>query len=180
MVFPEIARAGLEGFVPLIIVLVVVAKIAQAIKEASSGSGKSSSGSPDKARKIEQDLEKFFQSISDQNTAAEPPPPPIPAARKKPVPRARRVEAPPPPPMPRKAAARLPKAPVWGSDDYGVDASWGSDNYGIDAATPKGASCSYSSKEARREIIDMINDPDSIKKAVLLREILGPPVSMRH
>ncbi len=171
MVIASIVLAGPEEIVPVIIVLVVIGKIIKAIKEAASKG--SSPARPAGKQKLEQDLERFFKNLTDQDGPIQaPPPPPVPAAAR---PARRRAasaqETPPPPPKAVRPipAARAPKLqPVWGSDNYGLD----------DSAHGR-ASCSYTAKESRREIIAMIKDSNSIKKAVLLREILGPPVSMR-
>lgn len=174
MVIGSIVIAGPEGIVPVIIVLVVIGKIIKAIKEASSQTPRTPSPSAPPARKqrLEQDLEKFFQKLADPATQAPAPPPPVPAAAR-PARRAVPVaqDSPPPPPQAarRVQAAQAPKAkPKWGTEHYGVDRS-----------AHQRANCAYTAKKSRQEIISMIKDDESIRKAILLREILGPPVSLR-
>ena len=167
----SIVTAGIEGLLPIIIVFVVIGRIFAAIKKASSGSQPTpgAAGRP----KIEQDLQKFFENIANQQGPAqeeEPPPPPVPVAtarRAQAIPTARRAEAPAPQPVVAAAPTPYMTAPTpWSGKPFGPDA-------------PKRSTCSSRGTHPRAQLVSMLRDEDSIRKAVLLREILGAPVSMR-
>jgi hypothetical protein len=161
----SIVTAGIEALLPIIIVFVVIGRIFAAIKKASSGSQPTpgAAGRP----KIEQDLQKFFENIANQQGPAQeeqPPPPPVPvttARRAQAIPTARRAEA--PAPQPVVAAAPMP---------YTTDPTpWSGKPFGPDA--PKRSTCSSRGTHPRAELVRMLKDGNSIRKAVLLREILG-------
>ena len=173
------------NIVPVIIFLVVIGKIIKTIKDAASKGAAPPQRNAVKKQKLEEDLERFFERLATQSgPAEEAAPPPVPAAAKS-IPKAKPVvvQAAPaqqkrePKPAARPAAAVelkpqqvtvLRPAQAWGGVDYGMQAS-----------VPKGAVCSYGPAAARKEIVAMIKDDKSIRKAMLLREILGPPVSLR-
>lgn len=170
MIDSSIVTAGLEDFLPIIIFFVVIGRIFAAIKKTSSGK-QNAPGTPASRPKLETDLQKFFENIANQQGGAQepPPPPPVPVARKRAraIPKARVVEA--LEPLPVAAAAPAPyqtESKPWSGKPFGP-------------AVPERSTCSVSQSQSRAELVNMLKDEDSIRKAVLLREILGPPVSMR-
>jgi len=164
-----IVTAGFSSdFFGIIVVMVVIGRIIGAIKKASSGGG-ATEPSPGAQRKLETDLERFFQNIAGQSESLAvehvPPPPPVPA-----VSVARRKVA-----SEKRTAAPVPKARPVSSKP----AAWGTESYGMDAAVPNRATCTETGQSSRAEIVAMLKEKNSIRNAVILREVLGPPVAMR-
>lgn len=172
-------KAGFEDFFGIIIFLVVIGRIISSIKNAASAPKPAAPP----AQNVNPDLERLFKALTGQAVPEEvtakppapPPPPPVPVARTRPAP----VVIPAKATVPRRAqplqslsritTARNIKRP---SQNW-VNASL---NLG-GAGSPAGKSAA--TRAARADVMQMLHNSNSIKKAVLLREILGPPASLR-
>ena len=171
--------AGIDDFLGIIIFLVVIGRIVAAIKKATSGAS-AGKKAPGGKRQLEKDLERFFENLANQDgdrvTDIAPPPPPVPVAVKQAPRRAAPVAARRAQPVvaatpaPTSAVAFNPPPPkpskVWSGRPFGP-------------SVPTGATCSQTGSVARTDIVRTLKNKDDIRQAILLREILGPPVSMR-
>lgn len=172
----NIVTAGFDNFIGIIIFLVVIGRIIGAVKKSASGAG-SSAKTPGGERKVENDLEKFFASLANQNAGyaqeKQPPPPPIPAAVVKKAPR-RAVAV---PRKPLQPSPSTPPATMEWQPPEAAEIPWRGKPFG--PSVPTGATCSEGASKARADIVRMLKDRNDIRTAIVLREILGPPVSLR-
>ena len=176
--------AGFENVFGILVFFIIIGRAIAAIRKAASGGKKPSAPRASSGkRKVEHDLENFFKNLAEQAGGQEktsPPPPPVPTQS------ARTVMPPPPPAAARRTAAPVrrkrtvePVKPVAQTLKVTQPRTVAAASFSITGMMPKRAGTQPGmSSQARQEIIGMLRDQDSIRKAVVLREILGPPVSM--
>ena len=190
-----------DGFEAIFWIVVIVGSlIAQIVKASRQGKqrrdamGEAPQAGPGGERPQSapnEDLEAFLRNLSGEKprrrkTTSPPPPPPPPPPlaspaqaarrRKKPpvprakpaVPRAKPVASVPPPVTAKRAAAR--RQPAGAAEQ---DRTWRLRTKSAYALKKEQA------ERKRSELLDALDGADSIRKAVLLREILGPPVALR-
>lgn len=169
--------AGGFDFVGVIIFLVVLSKIIAAVKNASA-SGRQTKTDGTEGRNVASDLEKFFQGLAEGKIEVQdetpPGPPPLPAAAMASHSYAKRAAS---------SGTRPPIAerrPDQTRKTYPGYAPGTDRGFSITSAIPKRAMPSASAPRPRLDIMKMLKDNQSTRKAVVLREILGPPVSMRN
>lgn len=179
-------KAGFEDVFGIIIFLVVIGRIISSIKSAASAPGKPAAPKAE----MDPDLERLFKALTGQPMPEEvksapapqpPPPPPVPVAKvkAKPAAPASAPVAAPPPKRAQRVERIQPVKPLRSVQDLvRPSRNWGNVSFNLGGAgSPAGKSAA--TRAARAEIMQMLQDGNSVRKAVLLREILGPPVSMR-
>lgn len=163
-----------DAFGVLVVVAIVIFNIARWLKKASSGAVPPQQGQQQQSSSIETDLEVFLRRIAGVNLEeAQTPdvqsPPPLPKAVKKPVIKIKQESAfiqPPP----------VPEIPTVPRDlSFQRAESLKQSQASAYAHTPSGAS----ENMHRKGIIQDLKNGNSIKKAIILREILGPPLALR-
>lgn len=176
----------------IIIGLVIFGSIVGKIMKATKSDGSKQKGASARTRapsaspskrisNAQSELEAFLSTLNNaaapQKAQAAPPPPP-------PVPRpTERRQAPPRPPTVRRAKPQyikqttLPKVHMQAPAEPDCDER---DHTDQEVSTDLHAYCESSGRSAFAESIgdDLINK-QSIRKAIILREILGPPVALR-
>ena len=171
----HVIRAGADPEAIIWLIIIVASIVAQVIKSArEAGPGRKSLHPnapppvPPTGPSSEADeLRQFLESLggAQQTTAPRPPPPPPrPTARRPappPVPTATVTPAAPVRPVPRRRAA-APTAPI------------------APAPATKRRRVNRTRNAVQRKVLMMaVRDRDTLQEAILLREVLGPPIAMR-
>lgn len=189
MVYAFPIAAGGEGiFWLIVVVFVIVSQIAKAAKKGSSPQGTPPFGGPD-ATSPEEELSDFLKRLTEgarQQTQHRPAPPPLPAAAHRPPPLptrgARRenttLASQRAKPQPRRrehtAAETITPAmerPV-ASSAAQIMAN------AVRVATPMADTPAPS--RMRKGIMNQLKDTPSVRTAILLREVLSPPLAFRR
>jgi hypothetical protein len=162
-VYGVLYRAGLEELFPIAI-LVIIGIVGKIIKKGGGGNPQTPAKSGSAVSPQDQ-LSQFLQSITDQSVA--------------PVATVQRTAAPPqqrmPPPVPRQAAPS-PQPPL---DKTGEAAEKQRDGAmavsADDMVRPRSRPSRGIARAIRRELVDS----DGLRRAIVLSEILGPPVGLK-
>lgn len=173
-------NAGFEDFFGIIIFLVVIGRIISSIKNTASAPKPKPNAPP---QNVNPDLERFFKALTGQPLQEKiteeqqdpPPPPPVPVVKSRPAPVVVSATT----TVPRRAQPLRSVSKIKTIKTIQRPAQkWGNVSFNLGGAdSPAGKSAA--TRAARAEVMQMLRDNNSIKKAVLLREILGPPVSLR-
>lgn len=169
-----VVPAGFAALIPVVIILVsIVAQLVKAGKRTSAGERPPRPGTPSESPGGE--LQDFLRSLSGQQTPPEPatlrvpppPPPPAPAPQKvravhSPAPKKRVVQKPPPPPGQTQPVSAKVQQPA--------------------SLTPTPVAAPAREPAPRllgRNVALLFRDRTSLREAIVLREVLGPPLGAR-